>query len=711
MALVSLVGERVPRTPIVWPGPCSDVVDSLTWGTDTTRPTLAQRGRKVLRECRDDFDALFRTGRLLGRRAGAGQNSADLTIREVARLLLERALLLRPRNAAAWYAYAQLLTKTYLGQDQARRAVNRALVLADSSPDSTPPDILNAMALERALALQLWVDRVRWLKDARRRFAEGPEMPDSSGPPLASRELLDLQDRLLWLYRRAMRAAEVRTRAGRAYLRELALEGAWTTLEREADSLADAGAEPAFFKAMAALGAMRQGDVMRADSLFAIAIPAMPDTLRVRFDAPPSEVRTVPDFWRRARPLWLVPLNELLVEYRSRAAYAMLVYDQSHGLGMWPRSTMVDVLMRYGAPKMIADLTARPEAWDSSLSSATTGGCFEYACPGGLARLSPEDDDSLLWVLDPPGSVIVFKQRKPGPDAASPFTEQMMPGEPRTSVAGREPLTFNSRLAPHLFRLPGQAARFRGSIPDSTTVVLYGLVPAALMGIPPGDSVRVGLFLFRDTGGFPIALESRGVYDPGPALAVTYTVSIGTGSYHYSLEAFDPLRGIAGTQRDSFFAPRWQPDSLTLSDIVLALGVNSGPPGNSLTWRDLGISPSRSLSVTQGTPLWAVWEVYGLHGDSTGTALHDVEMTLSDTSGRRLPTHVLRRSDRIRGEFRGVRLRWSTAPRTAADGRALEYVALELPPNAVGTYELRITVFDGSGRRASVWRRFRVEPL
>ena len=53
---------------------------------------------------------------------------------------------------------------------------------------------------------------------------------------------------------------------------------------------------------------------------------------------------------------------------------------------------------------------------------------------------------------------------------------------------------------------------------------------------------------------------------------------------------------------------------------------------------------------------------------------------------------------------------WSAERRLSADGRALEYVALELPTEAVGEYRLAVTVRAGERVARSV-RRLTVVPV
>src|SRR5258705_8789794 len=101
----------------------------------------------------------------MNRAAGFEQVQADLPLREAAGMLLNRAVQLGPRNAAAWFEFGIVLKKRGGLQIDAYRAINKALDLADQYPDSTSPTLLADIQFERARHLQDWVDRFRWLRD------------------------------------------------------------------------------------------------------------------------------------------------------------------------------------------------------------------------------------------------------------------------------------------------------------------------------------------------------------------------------------------------------------------------------------------------------------------------------------------------------------------------------------------------------------------
>ena len=142
--------------------------------------------------------------------------------------------------------------------------------------------------------------------------------------------------------------------------------------------------------------------------------------------------------------------------------------------------------------------------------------------------------------------------------------------------------------------------------------------------------------------------------------------------------------------------------ALALSDLLVA--HRADPPNGSaaLTWRDLRLDPSRTLAVTPGSALWLVWEVYGLPPDDRGLGTYDVTLSVLDRNDHPLTVRLLSRLGLRRPlAASAVTLQWRSERPQAPDGRTLEVVAVQLPPEAGGAYRLRVTVRDAGGREAT----------
>ena len=264
---------------------------------------------------------------------------------------------------------------------------------------------------------------------------------------------------------------------------------------------------------------------------------------------------------------------------------------------------------------------------------------------------------------------------------------------------------MTSRVAPRLFALQPQVVRFRGVASDVTEVAWFAVVPNAAMGVGSGQPEILGGFVFRDTTGLPIVMARQDTSNALPTLPLTFQGRVPTGRYLYALEA--RTSGTAATAQGRLDAPVWDGDTMRTSDLLIAL--ENAPPSDRrpLTWRDLRLEPSRTLQVHPGTPLWVVWETYGLRPiGGAGLVRYDVVLEVRDATKRSLPVRLLRRLGigGPPGAF-AASLNWQAEVEPAPDGRVLDFVQLQLPVGATGTYEVRISVTEfGSGRMVAASR-------
>jgi tetratricopeptide (TPR) repeat protein len=714
---------------------CAHLADSLFVLVDRRAPGAPALARRVATTCRSDFEVLFRSGRAINRITRFEHAAGDLALREAASLLLDRAVRLRRRNAAAWFEFGVAIKKRGGLQIDAQRAIERAFDLADRYPDSTSRDLLAEIQFQRARYLQDWVDRFRWLKDA---AGLGVATPACSNlglfcenytrPREFNERLRDLayvrvdvsvqRERMIRLYEQVLELDPSHVEAAERLGRELALGQEWELLGRLARRVDGRVPVPGFFKAVEALSAERVGQRVRAASLYTAAVAAMPDSLRRWFDHPPPGLDTIPDFWVRTRPLWLAPFDEPLLEYRTRLTLAFLVLRDREAEVAGPETPAGDALLRYGWPATITQLERDAGSLMSPIQMAAVIATALDCTPGDVGArdqglptcgqvdpgytADPGGGRWLLWTYDEERPSFVFEQR-PGRRVPR-YVFDGAAEEHAVELRAASPFTFRSRVAPRAFRLPVQLARFKGNGPDETTVALHAVVAARQMELPPQDSVAVGLYLFRDTAGFPVVAQRRATYAAGEGIALSYSLALEPGRYAYSLEAWAEAFGAAATVRDSLPIRSWPDDSLTVSDLLVAHRVTSRVDGDPLTWRDLTIEPSRTLEVTPGASLWVVWEVYGARRDNRGNGRYDVAVALRDAGARSLPLRVLDRLGVTRGPQAAVRLEWTAERRLAADGRALEYVQIELPADAAGEYRLEVVIREG-GREAVAVRR------
>ncbi|MBI1966373.1 MAG: tetratricopeptide repeat protein [Gemmatimonadetes bacterium] len=723
----------VPATAAVRaPSKCDHYADSVVAAVMDSVPDRALGfARRLSRECRNDFEPLFRAGRAINSAARFSVVEGNSVLRELAGRLLGRAAVLRPRNAAAWLEYGTLLRKMGGVQRDAQRAIERAVDLADQYPDSAPPDLIARMMFQRARYEQDGVDRLRFLKEAYTlgvstpscaaigAFCDNYANPQQFNDQLKDAPAIDpdftgRRERMIEFYRRAVELDPTLLEAAERYGRELAFGGEWEQLRGLAQRTKLVAGAAGAFTAVEALALAKLGRLRDADSLFRRAIPELPDSMRRWYERPPPGLDTIPDFWTRVRPLWVTDFNEVLLEHRTRVTYAFLVLRDREAEVAGPETPMGDALLRYGWPTMITQVRRNASAVLSAIQSSEALSWLEGGADPS-ANVGTTKDESggrwLFWTYAMDRPSMIFETR-PGIVVAR-YMRDAPAEEYAAALRQSSPLVFRSQLAPKAFRLPVQVARFKGAVPEQTIVAIYGIVPAKQMALPPADSVTVGLFVFRDTAGFEPVVRQRAQYLPGEALTLGYQLPLGVGRYAVSLEALAPAFGGSATARDSVRTQVWKPDSLTVSDLVIAHRVESRVEGQPTSWRDLSIDASRTLEVPKGASLWVVWESYGLRIGSQGTGRYQVNLALRDANAQAAPLRLLERLGVARRQgVPAVALEWTSERRLAADGRALEYVAVQLPEDAEGRYELVVTVTDPvTGRSAKTSRTIAIAPV
>lgn len=706
---------------------CESLADSVATAAQRSPKVVQAAESRLERNCRDNFDALFTAGRALGRAAESGVTDLNRLFRDRAERLLSRSVALRPKNAAAWFEYGRLLRRRGVVQFDARRALQRSLELAERYPDSTPPTLLADVFVEIARSLQAAVDALRWLKDGARlgvftpscasigTFCENYTAPARFNDELRDAPLLDhdywnRREELLSLYRRAVQLNPANLDVARSYARELALGGEWENMATGARWLEEEDGKHAFLALVRALALDKLGMFRDADSLFRRLIPELPDSLRRWYAQPPPPLDTIRDFWVRARPYWVVPFNELWVEHASRVTYAALVYGDQESNLVGPETPMGDALLRYGWPTAVTQVNrdsrkllsgSRQYAIENFLTCvpADAGG-DPSNCEVGAAQGIARDEGGGRWIMwtyamDRPS--LIF-ELVPGQRNARPMRESQAEAYAQ-QIRTATPLTFRSQVVSHAFRLPVQVARFKGSGLDEAVVGIFAIVPLNSMGVAEDDSISTGVFTFRDTVGLPVensAIRRAG----GRAVTLDYWVPLSAGRHVYSVEAFALNTGVGARTRDTLVTPEWRVDSLMISDILIAHRVEAKSDGAPKSVRDLTIEPSRTLEVRPGATVWVVWEIYGLASSESGEVRFEVSMTVRDLNANSLPLRLLERLGLRQRAVTNTGLHWSSVRRAAPDGRVLDYVAIQLPDEANGEFEVNVTVSESGTHRS-----------
>lgn len=719
---------------------CRVLADSVADLAASAPAQAVVTARTVASRCDSDFDALLRAGRALNRATDFRGAMAQVAVRDAAQSLLNRAIALRPRSAEAWFEYAIITRKRQGSMFDAQRFAGRSLRLLQQAPESVPPAVAAEIWLQHARDLQDGVDRMRWLKDGRNvpvttvscselgTFCENFVRPQAFNEKLRDAatvypELDFLRERLLAAYDSAWRfdSSNVAILAGRA--REYALGEEWERLAAFARTAANRGRDPARFRTVEALAHVRMGHDLTADSVFRAAIPLLADSLRRWFERPPPGHDTIPDFWARTRPLWLAPFNELQLEYWTRVAYALLALTDHEAAVLGPETPQGEALLRYGFPHHVsqiprdasailtrAQLSAVLQVFDCIPTDLRGQNDIRPDCSTAGAEAPANADFSagrwIFWTYAADRPSLIFEirtgQRVPRYEwngAAERYA---------TELRRRSPLDFESRLAPHLVSLLAQLTRFRSPDRYGTSVLIHAAAPGQSMGAPTNDSIETGVFVFADRSGYPLVarhVERRAI---AVDLALSYAFALPQGRYAYSVEAWSPATGTAVIARDSLLAPAWPPDSLALSDLLVAERVEPAHT-HVVRWSDLSIAPLPLLAVGPGAIVALVWESYGVQPGREGVAGYDITLEVRDDNARSLPLRLLDRVGLARSPREpAVRLSWH-AERPAGEV-LLDYATVQLPPDATGRLRLVVVVRDAtSGQEATRERTITVQ--
>lgn len=694
-----LVSVKVQTpTPASSDSSCRWNADSIEALAPAGRADLVPLARRLLRSCSDDFDALYRAGRAIGRAAPDSRWHFSPQLDQAERLLA-RSVVLRPEHSLASLEYGLVLEKMGGVEIDAQRAVQRAILSA--SPDSASAPLVAEMHTERGRYLQSWLDRFRWLRDASRlpvstpacrelgAFCENFVHPRRFNDQLRdaapiSPDVSSRRAEILEHYEAALRLDVQNIEAADGLARELALSPEWEPLVERSRTIARTQSR-SFFDAVAALSLFQMGRFDAADSSFKLAIARMPDSLKRWYESPPPGLDSVSDFWARARPLWTIGYNEPQLEYWARVTYALLVFGKRVEGVLGPETAQGDALIRYGWPMMITEFSRDMRKFDARDQSDGLWVIWTYNL----------NAPSYIFEL-PPGKRVLRYMRESQAEATADRARKQVP------------FAVTPRVAFRAFQLPVQVARFRGSNANESEVLWYGVAPNEQMGVPAQSPEAIGVFVFRDTVGLPLRVENRSAAQAGVSLAVDFGTRLAAGRYLYSFEVLARSSGTAATARDTLSTRVWPSDSLSMSDLLV--GLDAQPTDSAAAWRDLRVVPSRTLTLVAGSQVWVVWEAYGLSPDTVGNARFSVRLTLRDANRRSFPVRVLRGLGLLgRSGETAASLQWEGYRPPALDGRMVDYVALQLPERATGAFEVSVTVRDSrSGQETTAVKRLTI---
>ena len=460
-------------------------------------------------------------------------------------------------------------------------------------------------------------------------------------------------------------------------------------------------ADPGRADALLAAGytAYRLGNLERADSAFAAAMPRLRRGVRGRFEdiAPVASERDTAilnhlppaqqaeyrgRFWRENDPDLATPVNEARLEYWARVAHAyFLFYD----LRRHEWDERGEVYVRYGAPDSVSYNPVEAMVRNTAAGDRSHANVVLY----GTGPAYPAN--SQLWVYRDLGMEVLMQDRTLNEIYRLPMTEDFDPdpapdpdslarhGEALATSGGRG--VFH-HLPPGVRPLPaaGTIARFEGGV--SPRLLAQVEVPGS-----PTDSLTAE-WVVLDSTRREVARASGALApsacDPVERRVADFAADLPPGPYLVGLTVRDAsgrrgvVRAVADLARDS--------SALALSDVVVACGE----PGLSVAGGE-GIRPAPNPGhrVGDGAPLTAYFEIYHLTPDADGRARFEYVYTVR--SAARDPRIWIQRmlSPRSRiPEISATRVEENAGPLRR------QFVSVPVQSLPPGPYRLEIRVRD-----------------
>jgi GWxTD domain-containing protein len=398
--------------------------------------------------------------------------------------------------------------------------------------------------------------------------------------------------------------------------------------------------------------------------------------------------------WDRSDPLYLSDVNEVYVAHLARVLFADLMFGDPSRRRWGSDTDRGTILVRYGPPHSEWQL-----ARDGGKEMSETEIASAYAImKDGDGASDPLNINQTSWHHGG-GRWIFFNYGTDQPSFV--FAKQLRWREVRhigdsySSQWANELREMDpARYVPSfpVEELPVQVARFRGESEGEVEVDFYSAMPSTQSGITD-DSLQVGLFAFDEN--YRRVIEQRRVIATHKSSTpVTFSVPMLLGKYSVSVEG----RGVAGAAvyRDSLVVGRFPPDSLSMSDLVIAYTVTPRVR-NPAERRDFAIQTNQRLTLARNDLLALYWELYGLGLDDEGLAHYLVTITIEGSGGEQAGLARIVRAIGVAlgvaGERESPELRYERVARPV-DGRAMEYMDLHVDFEKPGEYTVFMRIVD-----------------
>ncbi len=334
-------------------------------------------------------------------------------------------------------------------------------------------------------------------------------------------------------------------------------------------------------------------------------------------------------YWKIKDPLYLTDISERMLEHYSRVAYSNLKFGvPKMDVAGW-ESDRGKIYIRYGKPDN--EIKIRPE--------------LEFSGPKGGYNFS------IIWYY--PNYSFVFSD----PYSTGEFS--LSKGEsgsrfPRISFQEVEkdlqkiyPENYNHDYGGKLFAFNHYTACFKGEN-GNTHLEVYYAIPQNCMQYNSdrgkfSAEIKKGLFIFDENWeGIErdISIEEFYSEDFPDSTKLFHIVKqnnleIQPGNYMFAIEIQDQSSKNIGIKRETISVESFKSDSLQLSDVILAVKVDSISKESEFTSRGFEIIPNPSKHYLLNDPLYLYYEIYNLKLGTPGVTDYTVEYKINKYKNKR----------------------------------------------------------------------------
>lgn len=658
-----------------------------------------------------DIDALYWRGLMLSRTTALSMS--DTPRRVLAEYLLRRANDLDPRNPRYLVELGRIRLKTPLLRVEAERMFRKALSIAEAS--GNPAQLADvAYELGTIKERRYLSGRDRYIYTtlnvifdpiaARARLHYTREFLQNLSQPIENSGQLDRKEAEEY-FRRALGALPTHAPSAVSLMGLLYDQKRYPEMRDIAAPFTTADSASPRVLLAAGLAAYRLNAPTQAEALFNRALAALSpadraeithlgritrkgDSVRIDGLSDAERMRTDSAFWEAADPMLSTPENEARLEFLARMAYTDLRFTDGDMRQVGWRTDRGLIIARYGEPPVVATFAPTSDA-DAKDAVGRVITVWFY----------PRTEVEFVFTGPPAMNFAMFAGNHRG------YAEEQRQEAPF--------LLDNLAIAMAVDTIPVQVARFRGTTPATSQVMVAASIPTerlyqaaeidrgalelSLRAGPP-SAVRV---IRLDTAKVNLPAKSR--------VSRLWVDTLRSGAdVRLRIEARDAaVQTAMGRAQADLTALSSDTSKLSMSDLVFAnrLAASSAATGK---WNTIGLVPRGDLTLAPSDTFSVYWENYGLRPDAESRVKYELRILVTLEQIERAP-------GKLRSFLGGVTdvvglspegdetlgLRFERNEALGSRDRVPELVTLGLGTAPAGRYRLEVVITDRSSKQVT----------